>query len=105
MQIRSEVKKLEQVQNNSVKRKMKKWPLEKVVELTWKFVTQNNPMILHQPLTFKEDIHERECIHWNPELHKPYTLIYARPVLNRCYNGRVVSMGLVGNHPPKESTV
>ena len=99
LQIKSELKKVEKLQSKTWQKKMKNLPLDKVVELTWKFVTQNNPLIVCQPETFHEDIQERDFHHWNSKLLKPYILTYARPVLYRSYHGIIAGTGLVGNIP------
>ena len=72
-------------------------PLEKVVEVAWKFVTQPCPLIVDQPDRFNVKIHDTNARHWD-EKQKDLPLIYAKPVVYRSYHGILLSRALVGNH-------
>lgn len=71
-------------------------PLEKVVEVAWKFVTQPCPIIVDQPPIFSEGLHDTNSKHWDEDC-KDFELIYARPVVYRSYHGTVLNRALVGN--------
>ena len=51
-----------------------------VIELTWKFVTLPNPLIVCQPNSFNYHIHSLEYGYWD-RLAKDSELIYTRPVV------------------------
>ena len=67
-----------------------------VIELTWKFVTLPNPLIVCQPNSFNYHIHSLEYGYWD-RLAKDSELIYTRPVVYRNYEGVVASKGWVAN--------
>ena len=71
-------------------------PLEKVVEVTWKFVTEPNPVIVCQPEEFNHKLHHKYFEHWKNELCT-YRLLHAHPVIYYSYRGHVMRRGLVGN--------
>ena len=70
--------------------------LMKVIELTWKFVTLPNPLIVYQPKKFDSQIHEPEHGRWDKHA-KEAELIYIRPVVYRNYEGVVACKGWVAN--------
>ena len=72
-------------------------PLDKVVEVAWKFVTQANPIIACVPERFDKDLHRTSCDHWDKKQGDSQPLIYAKPVVYRSYHGSVMNRALVGN--------
>ena len=72
-------------------------PLDKVVEVAWKFVTQANPIIACVPKQFDEELHRPTFNHWDEEQGDSRPLIYAKPVVYRSYHGTVMNTALVGN--------
>jgi hypothetical protein len=72
-------------------------PLDKVVEVAWKFVTQANPIIACVPKQFNEELHRPSFNHWDEEQGDSRPLIYAKPVVYRSYHGPVMNTALVGN--------
>ena len=70
--------------------------LMEVIELTWKFVTLPNPLIVYQPKKFDSQIHEPEHGRWDKHA-KEAELIYIRPVVYRNYEGVVACKGWVAN--------
>ena len=72
-------------------------PLDKVVEVAWKFVTQADPIIACVPEKFDEKLHRECCTHWDEDQGDSQPLIYARPVVYRSYRGTVINAALVGN--------
>ena len=70
--------------------------LGKVIELTWKFVTLPNPLIVYQPKKFDSQTHEPQYGHWDKHA-KDSELIYIRPVVYRNYEGVVACRGWVAN--------
>ena len=77
--------------------KTKDLPLEKVVEVAWKFVTQPCPIIVDMPARFSAELHETNAKHWDEKTRDSPTLIYARPVVFRSYHGILLNRALVGN--------
>ena len=77
----------------------KQLPLEKFVQLAWKFVTQAYPTIVHEPirLKFDDEIHKTSFKHWDEKKDGERPVIYAQPVVYRSYHGEVMIKGLVGN--------
>lgn len=71
-------------------------PLEKVVEITWKFVTQPSPIVVCLPEEYDDELHKKDHEHWNKSQTNP-KLIYGRPVVYRSYHNIVMRKGLVGN--------
>ena len=71
-------------------------PLERVVEVGWKFVTQPCPVIVELPARFNADLHDTYAKHWEEETDS-VALTYAKPVVYRSYHGIVFNRGLVGN--------
>ena len=81
-----------------------KIPLKQVVELAWKFVTLPSPIVVCQPDTFDDHIHNKLSAYWTPiQPPQPYKLIYVRPVVYRSYHGHLEQKGLVANQV--ESTI
>ena len=76
--------------------------LGKVIELTWKFVTLPNPLIVCQPKEFDPKIHDPESLYWNKQA-KEFELIYIRPVVYRNYEGVVARKGWVANTSQQRS--
>lgn len=75
-----------------------KIPLKQVVELAWKFVTLPSPIVVCQPDTFDDHIHNKLSAYWTPvQPPQPYKLIYVRPVVYRSYHGPLEQKGLVAN--------
>ena len=72
--------------------------LGKAIELTWKFVTLPNPLIVCQPKKYDPQIHEPEFGYWDRHA-KESPLIYTRLVVYRNYEGVVASKGWVANTP------
>ena len=70
--------------------------LTKVIELTWKFVTLPNPIIVCQPEEFDSKIHEPEYGYWDKR-SKKFKLVYTHPVVYRNYEGVLASKGRVAN--------
>ena len=70
--------------------------LGKVIELTWKFVTLPNPLIVCQPKKFDLRIHDPESRYWNKQARE-FELTYVRPVVYRNYEGVVARKGWVAN--------
>ena len=81
--------------DKSIQKKIQASELDKIVQVTWKFVTQNNPLILCTPEEYDDHLHRRVYGHWNEDLPKP--LMYSRPVLYQSYHGHVARKGAVGN--------
>lgn len=94
-QIKQKMQELEPYKR--AKKKVDGFPIEKVVELTWKFVTTPKPIIVCQPVEFDSRTHNCELECWNVKQQKPYQLFYVRPVVYRSYHGSVACKGLVGN--------
>ena len=94
-QIKQKMRELEPYKRS--KKKVDGFPVEKVVKLTWKFVTTSKPIIVCQPMEFDSRIHNCEPECWNVKQQKPYQLFYVRPVVYRSYHGSVACKGLVGN--------
>lgn len=74
-------------------------PLDRVVEVAWKFVTQACPIIICQPETCKldEELYRTCYEHWDEDHDDSKPFIYARPVVYRSYHGVVLNRALVGN--------
>jgi hypothetical protein len=74
-------------------------PLEYVVEVAWKFVTQPCPIIVCQPPKFDTAVHTpARTKRWNEEHKDSRPLIYAKPVVFRSYHGVLLKdKALVGN--------
>ena len=70
--------------------------LAQVIELTWKFVTLPNPIIVCQPEGFDGKIHEPEFGYWDKRAKK-LPLVYTQPVVYRNYEGVLASKGRVAN--------
>ena len=70
--------------------------LNHVVRLTWKFITLPSPLIICQPATFSEQIHEPEFGYWDKSV-RPTKLIYTRPVVYRSYQGILACKAWVAN--------
>ena len=69
--------------------------LGKVIELTWKFVTLPNPLIVCQPKKFDPQIHDPEHGHWDSKCKDE--LMYTRSVVYRNYKGAFACEGWVAN--------
>ena len=70
--------------------------LGKVIQLTWKFVTLPNPLIVYQPKKFDSQFHEPQFGHWDKHANE-VELIYIRPVVYRNYEGVIACKGWVAN--------
>ena len=57
LQIRQKYPNLEPYERAKKKLEELDLPLEKVVEVTWKFVTEPNPVIVCQPEEFNHELH------------------------------------------------
>ena len=72
-------------------------PLNDVVAMTWKFVTQPNPVIVvTEPETYNAELHDRYHGRWDKHQNSQ-PLIYVQPVVYRSYHGVLMSKGVVGN--------
>lgn len=73
--------------------------LENIIQLSWKFVTLPNPLIVCRPKNFDAQIHSPEYGHWDSKCKEELPLIYTRSVVYRDYGGVVASKGWVANTP------
>ena len=84
-------------------------PLERVVKLTWKFVTQPCPVIVCQPEKFDPDLHREYINHWDETKNDSAQLVYVEPLVYWSYHGPILRTGCVGNSfdsvVPKKSVV
>ena len=68
----------------------------KVLKVAWKFVILPNPIIACQPSQYVPQNVDREYGYWDDSTPDAQ-LIYTRPVVYRCYDGKRAIKGMVAN--------
>lgn len=80
-------------------------PLQHVIGVAWKFVTQACPIIACKPEKYNPEIHRTCFSHWDEKHDDSKPLIYAKPVLYRSYHCVFLNSGHVGNTINQTSVV
>ncbi len=95
--LRSFLKKdcLRQTSSRSIRSSLQRH-VEQTCQLSWSLLTTSPPLIISQPLSFKEDWQDREFEYWDKRA-RSFKLYYTRPVLYRSFEGGVGVKGWVGN--------
>ena len=73
--------------------------LEKTIEIVWKMLTLNPPLLYYQPLKYAEDIHTRHHSSWKVT-RGHFELVYYSPVIIYADRNLIACKALVGNKEP-----